>query len=74
MVGQVCCVFAALGGVLVLRGEAGAECRGRMMWGAGHHGSELGLRPVEGLWELEVVSWWGSGTMCAPPPCPQGLH
>lgn len=57
-------MFVVLGGVLVLRGEVGVECRGRMMWGVGYYGSELGFCFVEGLWELEVVSWWGLGIMC----------
>ena len=52
-------------------GEAGAGGRGQMMWGAGHHGDEQGLCPVEDLQLLWVVSSWRAGTSCASPPVPR---
>lgn len=42
-------MFAAVGEKMVLGDEAGAGCRGQVMWGAGHHGDELRLPPIEGL-------------------------
>lgn len=52
-------------------GGAGVGCKGRVMWGAGLHHEELGLRPVEGLWELMVEFVMGPGPLVPRPGVPR---